>query len=125
LSTEWILSQFGQRVGSAQDRYRTFVTEGRGGPRPWDELTGQVYLGSEAFVAKHQPNRVIRDIPRRQTQAQRPSLGVLFQRKEQTAWLVHTAYRTYGYRLAEIADHLGVHAATVSRRLKQAEQSNR
>jgi len=28
------------------------------------------------------------------------------------------------YRLAEIADHLGVHAATVSRRLKQAEQAN-
>ena len=110
-------------MGLARERYRTFVSEGRGGPRLWEQLTGQIYLGSEAFVARHQPNRLIRDIPRRQTQAQRPSLRVLFQRKEQTARLIHTAYRQYGYWLAEIADHLGVHATTVSRRLKQTEQS--
>ena len=80
-------------------------------------------LGSEAFIAQHQPNRVIRDIPRRQTQALRPSLRELFQRSGRPARLIHRAYRQYGYRLAEIADHLGVHAATVSRRLKQAEQA--
>jgi putative transposase len=121
LSTDWILGQFGQRVGSAQERYRTFVAEGRGAARPWEQLTGQIYLGSEEFIAQHQPNRVIHDIPRRQTQAQRPSLPVLFQRKGEPARLIHTAYRQYGYRLVEIADYLGVHAATVSRRLKQAE----
>jgi hypothetical protein len=124
LRTEWILGQFGVRVGPAQERYRTFVAEGRGGPRPWEQLMGQIYLGSEDFVAQHQPNRVIRDIPRRQTQAQRPPLRILFQRKENTVRLIHTAYRQYGYRLGEIADHLGVHAATVSRRLKQAEEVN-
>ncbi|MCS6316990.1 MAG: helix-turn-helix domain-containing protein, partial [Nitrospira sp.] len=73
------------------------------------------------FVAQHQPNRVIRDIPRRQTQAQRPSLAELFQRQRDPDQVIHQAYRQYGYRLAEIADHLGVHAATVSRRLKRAE----
>lgn len=85
---------------------------------------GQIYFGSEAFIAQHQPNRVIRDIPRRQTQAQRPPLWILFQRKERSSRLIYTAYRQYGYRLAEIAGHLGVHPATVSRRLKQAEHSN-
>lgn len=124
LTTDWILGQFGQRVGPAQERYRTFVAKGRGAARPWEQLTGQIYLGSEEFVAQHQPNRVIRDIPRRQTQAQRPSLRVLFQRKGEPARLIHTAYRQYGYRLVEIADYLGVHAATVSRRLKQAELRN-
>lgn len=84
-------------------------------------MTGQIYLGSERFVAQHQPNRVIRDTPRRQTQAQRPSLLVLFERKGDPARLIYRAYRQYGYRLAEIADHLAVHPATVSRRLKQAE----
>ena len=110
----------------ARERYRTFMAKGRGGPRPWDQVRGQIYLGSEAFIAQHQPNRVIRDIPRRQTQtqAQRPSLRELFQRNGEPARLIHRAYRQYGYRLAEIADYLGVHVATVSRRLKQAEQAN-
>jgi putative transposase len=124
LTTDWLLGQFGQRVGVAQERYRRFVAEGRGGSSPWDQLTGQIYLGSEEFVARHQPDRVIRDIPRRQTQAQRPPLRVLFERKGKSGRLIYTAHRQYGYRLAEIADHLGVHAATVSRRLKQAEQAN-
>jgi REP element-mobilizing transposase RayT len=124
LTMDWILGQFGQRVSPAQERYRTFVAEGRGGPGPWEQLTGQIYLGSEEFVTQHQPDRVIRDIPRRQTQALRPSLRVLLERKGEPARLIHTAYRQYGYRLAEIADHLGVHAATVSRRLKQAEEAN-
>ncbi|MDP1767869.1 MAG: transposase [Nitrospirota bacterium] len=123
LTTDWVLSQFGQRMGPAREHYRTFVSEGRGGPRPWEQLTGQIYLGSEAFVAEHQPNRVIRDVPRKQTQAQRPTLRVLFQRNDTEAWLIYMAYRQYGYRLAEIADHVGVHAATISRRLKRAEQS--
>ncbi|OQW36990.1 MAG: addiction module toxin RelE [Nitrospira sp. SG-bin1] len=124
LTTDWILGHFAQRVGLAQERYRAFVAEGRGGPRPWDQLTGQIYLGSEDFIARHQPNRVTRDIPRRQTQAQRPSLYVLFQRRGSQSQRIHTAYRQYGYRLAEIAEHLGVHAATVSRRLKQAEKAD-
>ena len=124
LTTDWVLEQFGSRVGLAQKKYRSFVAEGRGGDSPWEQVTGQIYLGSEAFVEQHQPNRVIRDIPRRQTQAQRPSLSVMFQRKDKAARLIHQAYRQYGYRLAEIAAHLGVHPATVSRRLKQAEQAD-
>ncbi len=122
LRTDWILEQFGKHERAAQAGYRTFVAEGRGASRPWEQLTGQIYLGSEEFVAKHQPNRLIRDIPRRQTQAHRPSLLMLFQRKGKPAQLIYTAYRQYGYRLAEIGDHLGVHAATVSRRLKRAEE---
>jgi len=35
--------------------------------------------------------------------------------------LIHVAYRKYGYRLVEIAEHLGVRTVTVSRLLTQAE----
>ncbi|WP_197742053.1 helix-turn-helix domain-containing protein [Nitrospira sp. KM1] len=49
---------------------------------------------------------------------------MLLDRKGKVRQHIHTAYRQYGYRLAEIADYLGVHAATVSRRLKDAEQAN-
>ena len=58
-----MLGHFGQRVGLAQEQYRTFVAEGRDGPRRWEQLTGQIYLGSESFIAKHQPDRMIRDSP--------------------------------------------------------------
>lgn len=122
LTTDWILGQFGLRQREAQVRYRAFVEDGREGPRPWDKLKGQIYLGSEAFIADHQPDRVIRDIPRRQTQAARPSLNALFQRRGDKVQQIAMAYRQYGYRLREIADWLGVHAVTISRRLKQAEQ---
>lgn len=91
--------------------------------RPWDQLQGQIYLGSDAFVAAHQPNRVIREIPRRQTQAQRPSLSVLFHRHRDPSRGLHQAYRQYGYRLAEMAAQLGVHYSTVSRWLKRIEQA--
>lgn len=93
--------------------------------RPWDRLQGQMYLGSDEFIATHQPDRVIWEIPRRQTQACRPSLSVLFQRNQSQRRLIHSAYRRYGYQPAEIADHLGVHYATVSRRLKLVELADR
>jgi putative transposase len=122
LTTDWILGQFGSRQQEAQVRYREFVADGRNGLRPWDQLKGQIYLGSETFITRHQPDRMIRDIPRRQTQASRPSLQELFQRRRHEVQLIAVAYRQYGYRLREIADQLGVHTVTVSRRLKQAEQ---
>ena len=90
--------------------------------RDAEQLKGQIYLGSEAFIAQHQPDRVLRDIPRRQTQAHRPTLQALFQRRGTEAQRIAMAYRRYGYRLREIAEHLDVHEVTVSRRLKKAER---
>ena len=124
LTTDWVLGQFGARTREAQRRYCEFVAEGRGGARPWAQLQGQIYLGSDEFIAQHQPDRVIREIPRSQTQARRLPLREVFQRRGPQARLIYLAYRQYGYRLQEIADHLGVHYATVSRRLKQAELAN-
>ena len=50
----------------AQKQYREFVRE-RLENRPWEELKGQIYLGSEAFIEKHEPeNRQLKHIPRAQ-----------------------------------------------------------
>lgn len=65
------------------------------------------------------PDEPIAEVPRVQWQPLRPSLASLC--GEQTGIL--TAYRTYGYRLRQIADHLGVHPATVSRTLARLEQT--
>jgi hypothetical protein len=122
LTTEWVLHQFGSRRARAQKQYREFVREGLGGPSPWQQLQGQIYLGSEAFVARHQPGGRVAEIPRRQTLAVRPGLGELLGQPGSHERRLLLAYRRYGYRLQEIADYLGVHYATVSRRLARAER---
>ena len=124
LSVDWVRDQFGSRQREAQVRYRQFVAEGQGGPPPWEQLQGQIYLGSEKFIAQHQPDRMIREVLRQQPSASRPPLRVLFQCRQPQARLIHDAYCRHGYRLAEIADYLCVHYATVSRRRKQAEQGD-
>ena len=123
LTLDWVLAQFGQRQRAAQAKYRDFVREGIGGPKPWEEVQGQVYLGSEEFVEQHQPDQVLAEVPRRQTQTKRPTLREIFERRGSHNQHIVTAYRRYGYRFREIAQHLCVHYATVSRRLAQAEKT--
>jgi putative transposase len=121
LSTDWILEQFGKSRSRAQQQYREFVRDGMAS-RPWDDLKGQIYLGSEAFIEKHASGQKdIKEIPRAQLRAGKPSLEKIFGRRGEKA--IAEAYEQ-GYRLNEIAAHLGVHYATVSRRLKRIEQAN-
>jgi putative transposase len=121
LSTDWILEQFGKKRMQAQSRYREFVRDGLAS-RPWDDLKGQIYLGSKAFIERHAPRqKVHKEIPRAQLRAAKPSLEQIFGRRGETA--IAEAYEQ-GYRLNEIAAHLGVHYATVSRRLQRMEQAN-
>jgi len=120
LSTDWVLGQFGKSRSQAQKRYREFLREGLEN-RPWEELKGQIYLGSEAFVEKHAPgNRKLKEIPQAQIKAAKPSLERILAKSGKKA--IAVAY-AHGYRLNEIAAHLGVHYATVSRRLRQLERS--
>jgi Homeodomain-like domain len=97
---------------TAQKRYRKFVKEGLE-KRLWEKLKGQIYLGSEEFIATHSPgNEELKEIPRAQLKAVRPTLERIFARRSHKA--IVQAYREHGYRLHEIAAHLGVHYATVS-----------
>jgi len=57
----------------AQQAYRTFVSEGRRQPSPWENLTNQIYLGSDQFVnevqCKMNPDQPLDDIPKPQKQS--------------------------------------------------------
>lgn len=120
LTVDWVLGQFGRKRRQAQARYREFVREGLE-HQPWERLRGQIYLGSEEFIERHtQGVEEIREVPRVQWRAVKPTLEKLFSRQGGKA--VEVAYREYGYRLGEIAEYLGVHYATVSRRLKDLER---
>ena len=120
LTVDWILSHFGKDRSAASAHYRAFVRDGLGS-RPWEDLTGQIYLGSESFIEEHaQENKKLAEIPRAQLQAGRPSLQQIFGKRSKNG--IEAAYTKYGYRMREIAEHLGVHYATVSRRLIKLEQ---
>ena len=120
LAIDWVLGQFGKNLAKAQKRYREFVREGLGS-RPWEALRGQIYLGGEAFIERHSPrNRELKEIPRAQVRAVRPKLERILKGSDDRGIL--QAYKEHGYRLHEIAAHLDVHYATVSRRLKTMEE---
>lgn len=121
LTTDWILSQFGDEKTETQERYRQFVYRGRSS-RVWRELKGQIFLGSDEFiqgVSRHDTK--LSEIPRVQQLAVRSSLGEIFATHAEDEGIL-TAYWENGYTMKEIAVHLGVHYATVSRRLRKQEQ---
>ncbi len=122
LTTDWLLSQFDSRRAIAQQQYRQFVLEGLTASSPWEHLRGQIYLGSDAFCQGVGLGSPLEEVPHLQQQPVRPSLESLFTNATDRFGAVLTAYRDYRYRLREIAQHLGVHYATVSRWLRAAEE---
>jgi putative transposase len=115
LTSEWLLAQFGGRRTTARARYRTFVAEGLDEAL---EVRGE-RVGGEAFLRDgfgYEPP--LAEIPRALIEPLRRPLAELF---ASTDLPIATAYRQHGYRLREIADYLGCHYSTVSRRLADEE----
>jgi len=124
LSVNWILGQFGNSQTLAQDRYRQFVADGLDRASPWGKLRGQVLLGTEPFVQTLVPKlAAVQDMmetPRLQRLAHRPALASLLLgadgvSKAQRDSAIRDAHIRHAYTLAEIARHVGLHYATVSR----------
>lgn len=121
LTRGWVLAQFGTTERAAQAQYRAFVRAGTR-QRPWEALRGQIYLGTEEFVAGlTAEQRPVPEVPRVQWQGRRPGLAEILGTRKPVAEAVARAYRDHGYRLREIATYYGVHYATVSRWLRAAE----
>ena len=118
LVTDWILGCFAGSRALAQARYRAFVANGD--PK---SLGGQVRgerLGSTALLEErfgHEPP--LAEIPRVQIEPLPPTLAEVFACDPDAP--VSTAYRRHGYTLRAIAEHLGCHYSTVSRRLRREE----
>jgi REP element-mobilizing transposase RayT len=116
LTSGWLLSCFHSNAHRARDRYRRFV-ESEDDVSPWEELRARLYLGDEDFAA--QASTLVdssSEVPREQREPVRPRLADLLTAGggEEIA----LAHKGHGYRLNEIAACLGVHYATVSRRLR-------
>ena len=122
LTTDWILSQFADERKKAQRLYRRFVAK-ETGRSPWDDLKGQIYLGSEKFIKSiPKPKTKLNEVPRAQRLLDRPRLKEIFAEAETEDEGIFKAYHDYGYTMREIAEYLGIHYATVSRHLRRMER---
>jgi putative transposase len=124
LRVESILERFGADPMQAPVEYRRFVAAGVGVPSPWSELRGQVLLGSALFAERFRgllaQQSVSSEVPRADRLAARPTLESLLPEGgssdlDQRNAAIRAAHLTYGYTLAEIARHVGLHYSTVSR----------
>ena len=124
LTTDWILGQFSGKRGKAEQEYRQFVRWGIGGKSLWPEVKGQSILGEDDFVDSIIPHlkkhKDVPEIPRSQRYANRPSLDKVFtaeirRNKVKRNKKIAEAVENHAYSQRQIADHLGLHYATISR----------
>jgi putative transposase len=54
LDTSRVLGLFHPELAAARSAYASFAAQGRGLPSPWANLSGQIYLGGEAFLGRMQ-----------------------------------------------------------------------
>lgn len=124
LTKDWILGQFASTRKVAESAYRKFVRDGIRAEPIWKDLRAQSIIGEDDFVRglinhlKGQEN--IPEIPKSQRFINRPSLESLFSKdvhldKCARDKLIGEAVEKYGYTQKEVADHLGLHFASVSR----------
>lgn len=126
LRTDWLLGQFGQQQNRAIANYVDFVRAGVGLPSIWDNLRGQIYLGSAEFIARMQStlsfDQPLEEIPRAQ---RRPVAKTLQHYRTQFADNpskgMALAYLSGDYAMKVIAQEFGVHYTTVSRAVKSYE----
>ncbi len=129
LQTDWILGHFGQSRERARQGYIDFVRAGVGLPGVWDQLQGQIYLGSDAFIAHAQKaitsSEMLKEIPRAQ---RRPPAKPLMDYQTEFAYAPSTgmalAYLSGDYSMKAVAEVFGVHYSTVSRAIKAYEVPN-
>ena len=125
LQTDWILGQFSPQRRRAINRYMDFVRAGVGLPSVWEQLSGQVFLGSERFLKRMQAmsdKAAIGEIPRAQRRPVAKPLDYYQTKYRDAKAAMIAAYATGDYTLQAIADHFGVHYATVSRAVKKGEE---
>ncbi|MBI5102758.1 MAG: transposase [Nitrospirae bacterium] len=127
LTTDWVLGQFGSRKKEAARRYREFVEAGIGQETIWKKVRGQGILGEEEFVATlsgyMKGQRDIQEIPKSQRFINRPELTSIFMQKADPGnkarnRKIREAVEKHGYSQREVAEHLGMHYASISRLMR-------
>ncbi|RII00700.1 addiction module toxin RelE [candidate division NPL-UPA2 bacterium Unc8] len=130
LTTDWILSQFGNEKKAASRQYQEFVYSGIKAESPLKVVKGQLFLGQDNFMDKMKSliagKEKLKEIPREQRYITRPPLKEIFDYKDKESkdQAMYEACLQYGYTLKDIAEYIDVHYTTVSRVIKKIEGEN-
>ena len=118
LNTDWLLAGFGRRKSSAIEKYKQFVSEGKGQQSPWQALRNQVFLGDEHFVEEMQSlidgEKELSEIPSTQWRPVAKPIGEYERSSANRNVAIVEAYRSGGYTLKELGEYFGLHYSTVS-----------
>jgi DNA-directed RNA polymerase specialized sigma24 family protein len=119
LATDGLLARFGKRRADARRKYARFVVEGIKAASIWAELRQQIYLGDEKFVKRMQRKAALLgdklSIPRAQRRPPAQSIAAIAAKHPERNKAIVAAYSTGVYSYREIAEHFGLHLATVGR----------
>ncbi len=123
LAVDGLLSQFGEEREEARRCYQSFVLDGVG-RSIWQGLRQQIYLGDEAFVERMQSRAYVQGdtltIPRAQRRPPPPSLAEIAAHHDGRDTAIVAAYAIGAYSYRQIAEHFGIHPATVGRIVRGA-----
>lgn len=122
LNIDWLLSGFAKRRKTACERYRKFVSEGKGLVSPWEKLSNQVFLGDVEFVAKMQslidPDKSLEEIPSSQRRVLAKSLSDYENISSSRNDAIAQAFMSGGYTMKAIGKYFDLHYSSVSKIIK-------
>lgn len=122
LAVNWILSSFSRKKADAVKLYRSFVSEGKKQPKPWEQLKNQIYLGDEAFVddmqCKISPDTDLSEIPSSQKRPVAKPLDYYEKKYSDRNTALIKGYESGAYSMKEIGEYFDLHYSRVSRIVK-------
>jgi putative transposase len=125
LNTDFILSQFGAQRARTMAKYAAFIQDGRNLPSVLNAVQGQIYLGSEKFVAKMraaiEKKPGLNKTPRTHKRVLSRKLAD-YARAHERDEAIALAFLSGRHTMAAIADHFGLHLTMVSRLVKVYER---
>jgi len=129
LETRSILSPFADSETKAVERYIRFVADGKGQPSLWEQLTRQVFLGSDAFVSAMQRKvprgKDLREVPQARARPVAKPISVYERKCADRDSTIAAAYASGGHTMQAIGDYFGLHYSRVSKIIRKAEQAKR
>jgi REP element-mobilizing transposase RayT len=124
---EWILGQFGAKKRQAEKQYREFVAAGIREKGIWNAVRGQSILGEDDFSEKLlvyvKAHEDVKEIPKRQRYLNRPLLTDIFEDGGITDSAMKKAVMEHGYSQKDVAEFLGLHYSTISRRVNKSDNA--